>query len=105
MRKNNKTYKNLPDLDEVQKPIIIEDTPNRSNTDEERDPQVEKSFDFKYYFPSLGEPDQDSGTFGDKAEFASALLRGQTPTLMLHPEKYFGERDISVPLLFPIQFS
>ena len=104
MIKNNKTFKGLPDLEEAPKPIIIEDKDNRSNTDDERDPELEESFDFKYYFPSLGEPNDEHGTFEYKSAFASALMKGQTPTLMFHPESFFGERDVPLQAIFPIQF-
>ena len=104
MKKNNKTFEELPELSDVPKPIVIEDTPNQSNTDEERDPEREQSFDFKYYFPSLGEPDQENGAYDDKDAFASAVLKGQTPVLMLHPKNYFGDKNLHLPSIFPLQF-
>ena len=52
----------------------------------------------------MGEPNDEHGTFEDKSAFASALMKGQTPTLMFHPESFFGERDVPLQAIFPIQF-
>ena len=68
------------------------------------DPETEENCQFRYFFPSLGEPNSENGAFDDEAAFASALMKGSTPTLLFHPGSYNFQRDMPLTHLFPLQF-
>ena len=67
-------------------------------------PLIEKICNFKYYFPSLSEPSKEEGTFKDNSAFATALLKGTSPTLLFHPGNYVKEYDLPFTSMFPLQF-
>ena len=77
---------------------------NKNNVDKEVNPLIEKICNFKYYFPSLSEPSKEEGTFKDNSAFATALLKGTSPTLLFHPGNYVKEYDLPFTSMFPLQF-
>ena len=105
IKENNKKFKDEPSTREVVEPIIIEDDRNQNNTDKSTNPGKEKQIDFNFYFPSNGEPDNTSSTFGTTEKFASALYHGNSPTLLFHQNNnYIDDRELDLTKVFPGQF-
>ena len=63
-------------------PIIFEDKPGVSNTDEEKDPELERHLEYQYFFPSHEELTHSTATYNSADSFLNAFLQGKEPTLI-----------------------
>ena len=81
MRENNITFVDSPNEPQYPKPVIIEEKENQDGSDESVNPAIERTCEFKYYFPSTTEPTKQGGAYDDQIAFATALLEGTQPTL------------------------
>ena len=104
LRDNNINFVSHPDDPQCPTPIIIEEKDNKNSIDESVNPAIEKSCEFKYYFPSTKEPTKQDGTYDDEIAFATALLEGTQPTLLFHPGGYCKEHTTAFTDIFPVQF-
>jgi hypothetical protein len=104
LRENNNHYTNFPDTDNVPQPVIVEESANDNNTDFPGDQSKEQMLSFQYFFPSVGDPEDESGTFSSNDAFASALIKGETPTMLFHPDELVVDRDLDLSKIFPVQF-
>ena len=104
LRNHNPRYSNLPSLVECPKPFMFEEHEQTDNVDESVDPTLEKHVEFQYYFPSHGEPTEDTATFNSSSEFLKQVLAGKEPTLIFGGNKYAKDYHLSLPDVFPLYF-
>ena len=104
LRENNIKFASHPDNPQCPTPIIIEEKDNKNSINESVNPAIEKSCEFKYYFPSTKEPTKQDGTYDNEIAFATALLEGTQPTLLFHPGGYCKEHTTAFTDIFPVQF-
>jgi len=98
-------FKNMPLPTACPQPILIQDPSNKHNTAEEGDPEKEKQFEgATYHFSSAHEPTTDSGCFDSSSDFAMAMLKNTTPTLLVHGSNYANSKDIQLENVFPVCF-
>ena len=67
-------------------------------------PAIEKTREFKYYFPSSTEPTKQDGAYDDDIAFATALLEGTQPTLLFPPGRYCKDHTTLFTDIFPVHF-
>ena len=77
---------------------------SQDGSDESVNPAIERTCEFKYYFPSTTEPTKQGGAYDDEIAFATALLEGTQPTLLFHPGRYCKEHTTAFTDIFPVQF-
>ncbi|MGH3055663.1 MAG: DUF6570 domain-containing protein, partial [Gaiellaceae bacterium] len=104
MQLYHQSFTQMPKAEDLPEPIILEDEPSSNNTDVSSDIATESNIQTHFYFPSVGDPCQTTGTYDNSTEFATALLRGTEPTLVFHPEQYARDKDLEIYDLFPVQF-
>ena len=73
MRTNNIKFVNEPDDPQCPKPVIIEEKNTKNGTDDPLNPAIERTCEFKYYFPSHHDPTKQDGTYNDASAFATAF--------------------------------
>ena len=61
-KRNNRTCDQEPDIQNVQKPVVLEEPETQNNIDLSINAKVETECDFNFYFPTTGEPDDTQGT-------------------------------------------
>jgi hypothetical protein len=105
LHENNEHYNTLPSVDNVPIPLI---QPVHINNDGEvqeegNNSTVENELCWKYWFPSVDDPNSISGSYHNCSEFAKALFVGEVPTLFFHPSKTISHANLSqlCPLAFP----
>jgi hypothetical protein len=105
LHENNEHYSTLPSVDNVPIPLI---QPVHINNDGEvqeegNNSTVENELCWKYWFPSVDDPNSISGSYHNCSEFAKALFVGEVPTLFFHPSKTISHANLSqlCPLAFP----
>ncbi len=93
---HNKLYSDhdLP-LDSPE-PVIIQETPSQNNTDVPCDTSKEHEFQCQYYFPSIGDPEIDTGTYSSTKAFA--------PTMLFHLDELVTDENLNLAKIFPIKF-
>lgn len=92
-----KAYDQEPDIQNVQKPVVLEEPETQNNIDQSINAKVETECDFNFYFPTTGEPDDTQGTYKNTGKFASAMLKGEKPTLLFHQsQNYIDDRDLKI---------
>lgn len=104
LKDNNHHYSSLSDIEHAPQPVIIEDKPDVNNTDYPGDVTMEQMLSFQYFFPSVGDPEEASGTYSSSDAFATALIKGETPTMLFHPNELVVDRDLDLTKIFPVQF-
>ena len=78
----------------VPQPTIIADkTPN--NTDQQQDPNVEKSFaGTSFHFTSTHEPQEDASVYETNQKFVKAMIERTIPTLLVSGKNYANLREL-----------
>ena len=85
--------------------MVLEEPETQNNIDQSINAKVETECDFYFYFPTTGEPDDTQGTYKNTGKFASAMLKGEKPTLLFHQsQNYIDDRDVKIEKVFPVQF-
>lgn len=103
---NHSDFKDLEKPENCPQPVLIQDEIDSNNTDDELNPSKENIYEgARYYFPSANEPTDDTGVFKSQEAFATAMLKGTTPTILFHGGN-FATNSHNIPLhtMFPIQF-
>jgi len=88
LHENNEHYALLPPLENIPKPRVEQIYMNEeegSQPDVSLDRNIENQICWKYWFPSVEDPNGHSGTYQNQSEFAQALFGGYTPTMFYHP--------------------
>jgi hypothetical protein len=83
--------------------IADEDTPN--NTDQEQDPNVEKSFaGTSFHFTSTHEPQEDTSVYETNQKFVKAMLERTMPTLLVSGKNFANLRELCLVNTAQLQF-
>ena len=83
--------------------IVDEDTPN--NTDQEQDPNVEKSFaGTSFHFTSTHEPQEDTSVYETNQKFVKAMLERTMPTLLVSGKNFANLRELCLVNTAQLQF-
>ena len=102
---NNDYYSTLPSINDVPLPCIeqIHLNDGRDLVEEGTNSNTEQELCWKYWFPSVQDPNSISGSYQNCSEFAKALFIGEAPTLLYHPTKIITHAKLSqlCPLAFP----
>ena len=86
---NHSDFVDLEKPDNCPQPVLIQDEIESNNTDDEIDPLKENLYEgARYYFPSANKPTYDTGVFKSQEAFATAILKGTTPTILFHGAKF-----------------
>ena len=103
---NNEHYALLPPLENIPMPRVEQIYMNEEEggqPDVSLDSIIENQICWKYWFPSVEDPNGHSGTYQNQSEFAQALFGGYTPTMFYHPTKVISYAKLSelCPIAFP----
>jgi hypothetical protein len=102
---NNDYYCALPCINDVPLPCIeqIHLNDGRDLVEEGTNSNTEQELCWKYWFPSVQDPNSISGSYQNCSEFSKALFIGEAPTLLYHPIKLITHAKLSqlCPLAFP----
>jgi len=107
---NNQNYHNLPIYEHIPMPRVEqvqlheeEEACINLNSTNQNETSEENEICWRYWFPSVEDPNVTSGSYRNQSEFAKALFIGETPTLFYHPNKVISHAKLSqlCPLAFP----
>jgi hypothetical protein len=104
LRKNNPKYAHKPQWSECPKPVFFDNNEGVNNTDEEGNPQIEKTMDFQYFFPSNGEPTERTATFNSDEEFLKAYFADRQPSMIFTSKNSLRDYELSLADVFPLYF-
>ncbi len=95
---NNQNYHNLPIYEHIPMPRVEqvqlheeEEACINLNSTNQNETSEENEICWRYWFPSVEDPNVTSGSYRNQSEFAKALFVGETPTLFYHPNKVISQ--------------
>ena len=98
-------FKDICPPRECPKPVVVQEKATKHNTDETQEAETEETFEGgRFFFPDAHEPTQETGAFQDERAFATAMLKGTSPTLLFHGGEYANIQELQIEDIFPICF-
>jgi hypothetical protein len=100
-------YLNTSIPEECPKPLLVEDTPTKNNTDTDdpSDKTVEANYKGgTYYFSTAQDPSQHSSVYRSSDNFALAMFQRSAPTLLAYGGTYAKNADMKIENILPFAF-
>ena len=90
---------------ECPKPSFIVDEATPNNTDQEHDPDLEKTFaGASFHFTSAHDPQDDTGVHETNQKFVKAMIDRTMPTLLVSGRTYADMTELQLEDVCPMQF-